>query len=165
MASPGAPLLNIEGGRLRLEAVVPESALHAVHSGATAPVRFDALAGRMLAGRVVEVAPQGDASSHTFLVKLELAAGSGARKGMFGRARFVIGERQRLMAPRQAIVEREGMSYVSVVDDAGLARLRIVTTGEPEGDRVPILSGLTAGETIVAQDAAGIADGARVREN
>jgi multidrug resistance efflux pump len=42
MAGPGAPLLMVQGGALRLEAVVPESALRAVRKGDTIPITLEA---------------------------------------------------------------------------------------------------------------------------
>lgn len=165
MSSPGVPLLNVQGGRLRFEAIVPESALHAVRVGAVVPVRLDALPGPDLASRVVEIAPRGDASSHTFVVKLEIPPTISARQGMFGRARFRIAIRERLVVPSQAIQEREGLRYVIVVDDSNTARLRLVTVGEAENGRVAVLSGLNPGERIVTQGVSRIADGAKVEGN
>lgn len=162
MAAPGVPLLKVQGGAIRLEAVVPESALKAVRHGGSVPVRLDALNGREITGRVVEIAPQGDPSSHTFVVKIDLPAGSGARAGMFGRARFAIGRERRLLVPASAIWEREGLHYLYVVDEEGTIRLRMVTVGEPVGDRMPVLSGLNAGERIVAIGREKVADGSRL---
>src|SRR5262249_30609041 len=122
MASPGVPLLMVQGGTLRLEAIVPESALVSVRKGSTVPVTFDALPARALTGGVVEIAPQGDPSSHTFRVKIELPSGSGAAAGMFGRARFVTGTEKRLLVPARALVEREGLHYLYVVDEHEFAR-------------------------------------------
>ncbi|HZP80705.1 MAG TPA: efflux RND transporter periplasmic adaptor subunit, partial [Chthonomonadaceae bacterium] len=162
MASPGVPLLQVQGGSLRLEAVVPESALSAVRKGAAVPVRFDALGGRDLTGRVVEIAPQGDVSSHTFLVKIALPAGSGAAAGMFGRARFATGAEKRLLVPSAAVWEREGLHYLYVVDAANTARLRMVTVGEPVGERLPLLSGVNPGERIIVGGRERVTDGAQV---
>ena len=135
MASPGVPLLKMQGGGLRLDAVVPESALPSVKKGATVPVRLDALTGRNLTGRVVEIAPQGDAGSHTFIVKIALPQGSGASAGMFGRARFTTGIEKRLLVPATAVFEREGLQYLYVVDARNMARLRMVTVGDKTGRR------------------------------
>lgn len=162
MATPGVPLLKVQGGQLRLEAVVPESVLSAVQLGLSVPVQLDALGGRELAGKVIEIAPAGDPASHTFVVKVALPPGSGARAGMFGRARFRTGVERRLLVPASAVWEREGLHYVFTVDDTNTARLRLVTVGEALGDRVPILSGLKSGERIVAAGHERITDGTSV---
>jgi multidrug efflux pump subunit AcrA (membrane-fusion protein) len=46
--------------------------------------------------------------------------------------------------------------------DNGVARTRLVTTGHRQGDRVEVLSGLVAGEKVIAPVPANLADGARV---
>jgi len=162
IAAPGAPLLKVQGGAIRLEAVVPESALKAVRHGGSVPVRLDALNGREITGKVVEIAPQGDPASHTFVVKIDLPAGSGARAGMFGRARFAIGRERRLLVPAAAVWEREGLHYLYVLDEEGTIRLRMVTVGEPVGSRIPVLSGLNEGERIVAAGREKVADGSHL---
>ena len=164
LASPGVLLLTVGGGALRLEAIVPESALGSVRKGAAVPVQLDALQNRALTGRVVEIAPQGDAGSHTFVVKIGLPRRSGAAAGMFGRARFTTGSEQGLCVPASAVWEREGLHYLYVVDENHTARLRMVTTGDPVGEKVPVLSGLSAGERIVTAGRELLSDGAPVTE-
>ena len=162
MASPGVPLLKVQGGALRLEAVVPESVLVTVRKGETVPVHFDALRNRSLTGRVVEIAPQGDAASHTFIVKVALPPGSGAAPGMFGRARFRTGSESQLLVPASAAFRRDGLDYVFVVDRSGIARLRMITVGAEVNRNVPVLSGLKPGERLVIDGINRIVDGSRV---
>ena len=164
MAGAGTPLLTLQGGTQRLEAVVPESLLGTVKLGSRVPVRLDALPNRPLTGHVVEIAPQGDASSHSFLVKVALPAGSRASAGMFGRALFATGAERQLLVPVSALVEREGLRYLYVVDASHIAHLRMVTVGEAVEGRVPVLSGLNAGEHVVTAGTGEIGDGSRVTE-
>ena len=63
--------------------------------------------------------------------------------------------------PVAAVSEQGQMRSVMVVDD-GVARTRLVTTGQRQGDRLEILSGLNGGEQIVSPRPAGLRDGARV---
>ena len=51
------------------------------------------------------------------------------------------------------------MERVFVVSADGRAQLRLVKSGDITGDRVAILSGLTAGETVVLAPAATLRDG------
>lgn len=164
LASPGVVLLTIQGGALRLEAIVPESVLVSVRKGAAVRMQFDALNNLSLTGYVVEIAPQGDTSSHTFVVKINLPLGSDAAAGMFGRARFTIGSDKRLLVPASALWEREGLHYLYVVDENHLARLRMVTVGEPVGSWIPVLSGLNYGEKIVTTNRERVSDGSLVAE-
>ena len=163
LASPGVPLLTVQGGDLRIEAVVPEGVLASVHPNSVIPVMLDALPGKPLSGRVVEIAPQGDASSHTFVVKVRLSGGVGERSGMFGRARFATGTTRQILVPVTGVTVREGLSYLYISDGTGHARLRLVTVGDTSGERVPVLSGLNAGEHVVINSGA-VTDGAHTTE-
>jgi len=162
LAMPGQPLLVLDDPRAyRLEAEVGESAVGRVRVGQRVPVVLDSL-GRTLEGRVVEIIPASDPSSRTVTVKLDLPVDPGLRSGLFGRARFPAGERQVLVVPSAALVERGQLTAVYVVDDQGIARLRLVTAGARHADRVEILSGLDAGERVVVEGASRVSDGSRV---
>jgi RND family efflux transporter MFP subunit len=164
LAAPGVPLMKVQGGAMRLEAVIPESALAAARIGSHSLVKLDALGRRELAGRVVEVSPQGDPSSHTFLVKVDLPPDSGVRPGMFGRARFRTGLQRGLQVPASAVLQREGLDYVLVVDAESIARLRLITIGHGESGSVNVLSGLRDGERVIVRGSERVADGLQVRE-
>jgi RND family efflux transporter MFP subunit len=162
LAVPGQPLLVLDDPRVyRLEALVGESAVGRVGLGQRVPVVLDAI-GRTLEGRVAEIIPAADPASRTVTVKLDLPAAPGLRSGLFGRARFPAGERQALLVPIAALVERGQLTAVYVVDDERVARLRLVTSGARRADRVEILSGLEAGEHVVVEGASRLTDGARV---
>lgn len=169
MASPGAPLLTIESGSdYRLEAAVQESQINQIHLRDQVQVQIDALGQEELAGTVVEVIPVSDPASRTYLVKISVAPPSGnqqiIRSGLYGKARFITGQTQVITVPRQAIVERGQLTSVYVVDQLGMARMRLVKTGKTYNDRVEVLSGLKEGEQIVVDGVAAVNDGSRVRE-
>jgi multidrug efflux pump subunit AcrA (membrane-fusion protein) len=162
LAVPGQTLLVLDDPRAyRFEAEVGESAVGRVRLGQTVPIALDAL-GRTLEGRVVEIVPAADPTSRTVTVKVDLPADPELRSGLFGRAHFAAGERQALLVPGAAVVERGQLTGVYVVDTQEIARLRLVTPGERHGDRVEILSGLRAGERIVVEGVERVSDGARV---
>ena len=163
MAGPGVPLLRVEGGDLRLDAVVPESTLSFVHVGNQISVVLDALGTHPVPAIVVTVSPRGDPASHTYLVKARLPQGIGARSGMYGRARIRTGSSLSMTVPASAVVNREGLFYVYVVR-SGIARLRLVSVGGSDGDRVTILSGLKSGERIAVTSVDNLTDNAPVSE-
>ncbi|MCC7229426.1 MAG: efflux RND transporter periplasmic adaptor subunit [Fimbriimonadaceae bacterium] len=162
MATPGLPLVTIEGGGLRLEAVVPETVLSTVKLGQSVPVAIDALGAQVVSGRVVEIVPQGDASTHSFLVRLALMGNVRMKSGMFGRADIVVGRQPTILIPASATWEVEGLHYVYVVNSEGIARLRIVALGKRSGDRIEALSGLTDGEKVVVGNLDSVRDGVRI---
>ena len=162
LAMPGQPLLVLDDPRAyRLEAEVGESVIGRVRVGQRVPVTLDAL-GRTLDGRVAEIIPAADPASRTVTVKLELPADADLRSGLFGRARFPMGERQALTVPLSTLVERGQLTGVYVVDPQGVARFRLVTTGERRAGRAEILSGLAAGERIAGEGTDRLSDGVRV---
>lgn len=161
LAAPGAPLLTIERtGAYRLEARLEESLLGVVRPGQEVDVELEALA-KTFPARVSEIVPAVDAASRAFLVKIDLPALAGLRSGLFGKARFRTQSRDVLAIPAEAIVERGQVRSVFVVEE-GRARSRLVALGERRGDRVEVLTGLAAGETIVSPAPSALADGRRV---
>ena len=162
MASPGVSLLTLEGGGLRLEAAVPESVLGSISLGSKAPIRVDALPAGSVMGQVVEIVPEGDAVSHSFVVKFSLGDLAGLRSGMFGRAMIPTGTTHQIFIPSSATWEREGLNYVFAINSDGIARLRIITVGDSMRDQVPVLSGLHGGDRIVVGDRSQVFDGCRI---
>ncbi|HET7232445.1 MAG TPA: efflux RND transporter periplasmic adaptor subunit [Longimicrobium sp.] len=65
--------------------------------------------------------------------------------------------------PAAAVVPAEGGQQVFVVDAKGIAHATPVTVGERREDVVAVTRGLSGGETVVAQGAYGVQDGAHVR--
>jgi membrane fusion protein, multidrug efflux system len=158
---PGMPLVTVEEeGHYRLEAAAPESLLGKVRVGQEVSVTVDGAAAGM-SGRVAEVVPTVDPASRTFTVKVDLA-GKGLRSGSYGRVQFPVGSRQGLLVPKGAVVERGALTSVWVVDKEKIARMRLVRTGKPVGDRLEVLAGLSAGESIVAAGVEKVTDGARI---
>ena len=151
LATPGLPMFTIEDTRrYRLEVTVDESELHTVHNGQASPVMIDALGNASLAGKVVQIIPAADATSRSFLVKIELPADARLRSGLFGRARFPRGERPALLIPYNSLLTRGQLQGVYVLDANQIAGLRYVTIGKKAGEQIEILSGLQEGEKLVS---------------
>lgn len=158
LAAPGKPLLEIEdSSALRLEADVPEAVISNLKLGDKLPVRISALE-KELEGNVGEIAPAADPNSRTFLVKLDLPGASALRAGQFGRVAMPVGETSALRIPISAVVQRGQMEIVFVVSD-GKAHLRLVKSGKRLGAEVELVSGISAGEKVVVENAAALSDG------
>ncbi|MGB9611998.1 MAG: efflux RND transporter periplasmic adaptor subunit, partial [Bryobacteraceae bacterium] len=160
LAAPGMPVAVVEqASGYRLEASVEENRVKAIRPGTAVEVTIEAL-GQTMPGRVEEIVPALDPGSRSFTVKIPVA-GPMLRSGMFGRARFAMGEKKALMIPAAAVVRQGQVEHVFVVDN-GVAKLRLVTTGARRGDRVEVLTGLSAGEVVVSPVPANLRDGSRV---
>lgn len=152
MAAPGIPVFVVEDtSHFRLEVTVDESALGAVRLGQSVAVVLDAFGNEAVTGKVMQIVPAADAASRTFLVKIELPKDSRLRSGLFGRARFPLGNHEALTVPQTALVQRGTMQGVYVIGENQIASLRYVTLGRLEGSGVEVLSGLENGERFVPQ--------------
>ena len=161
LAAPGAPLVTIErDAGYRLEVSVNESQIPSVRPGQAVAVTLDTV-GRAVSARVSEIVPTIDAASRTYIVKIDLPALPNVRSGAFGRAAFPLGPRRVLGIPAEAVIERGQLEQVFVVEDEQV-RLRMITAGRRAGNNLEVLSGLTAGEKLIAPVPAGLTDGARV---
>jgi len=151
LATPGSPMFTIEDTRrYRLEVTVDESELRTVRNGQVSPVMVDALGNVPLTGKVVQIIPAADATSRSFLVKVELPPDARLRSGLFGRAHFPRGERSALLIPYNSLVTRGQLQGVYVLDANQIAGLRYVTVGKNAGEQIEILSGLQEGEKLAS---------------
>jgi len=164
LAAPGAPLLTLEdNASYRLAAAIEESQMRRIALGQAATVLIDALGDAEISAKVVEIVPTADPATRSYSVKLALPPQRLLRSGLYGKARFAAGERQALTVPQSALVQNGQLSGVYVVDGNGIARLRLLTLGKRNGDRVEILSGLNDGERIVTTSTALPREGVKVQ--
>lgn len=150
LATPGMPIFTIEDTRrYRLEASVDENDIGLARIGAQVPVYIDSLGGA-LAGKVAQIVPAVDPASRTFVVKIDLPFNAWSRAGLFGRAHFSRGSREALLIPRAAVIQRGQLQGVYVVGPDDIASLRYITLGAAFNDQIQVLSGLQAGEKLIA---------------
>lgn len=162
MAVPGTALLRVEDTSLyRLEVSIDEARAHEVAVGQTVRTTISGASDTAREGRVSEVARL-DPSSHSFVVKIDLPSDPSMRSGLFGRARLRAGTERILAAPATAVIRRGQMSFVFVIDQRGVAHLRLVTTGRTADGRAEVLAGLEDGEMVVDHPSLALTDGARV---
>jgi RND family efflux transporter MFP subunit len=170
LATPGLPLATVEDDtRYRLEAVVEESQIGKIRAGTTVRVGIDALGPMEWLGRVVEIGPATDPASRSSIVKVDLPQQADRargrqilRSGLFGKALFSIGQRPALTVSEKAVMVRGQLQEIYVLDKENIARLRLIKTGKPYGQRVEILAGLREGERIVAEGVEAVSEGSRV---
>jgi RND family efflux transporter MFP subunit len=163
MAMPGQPVLKIEDNRsLRLEVTVRESELPLIRSGKTVKVRIDALPGREISGRVSQIVPAADVRTHSFVVKIDIPGEKGLITGMYGKALFSTGTRKALLVPRKAVVDMSGISGVYIVGAGDRASFQTVQLGEARDGLVEVLTGLKAGDRVVADNTLGRIEGRKI---
>jgi RND family efflux transporter MFP subunit len=162
LAAPGMPLLVLDDeAGLRVEAAVDESRGAEIHLGDPVTIELGT-PGAAQVGAIGEIVPNVDVRSRAFLVKIDLpGAAHELRPGAFARVGFQVGVRPRLVVPATVITASGALDRVFVVDH-GVARLRMITRGEAQGAWAEVLSGLAAGEAVVADPPRELRDGSPV---
>jgi RND family efflux transporter MFP subunit len=148
--SPGMPLFVVEdASRYQLEATLPAEAAAFLEKTASARVQLDALQQKSLSGKVAEMEAGADPASHTLKARIDLPKETGVQSGMFGRAFFSRGEKQALLIPSTALVDRGQLRGIYAVGDGSLLHWRVVTVGKSTADMFEVLSGLNDGDGVV----------------
>jgi Cu(I)/Ag(I) efflux system membrane fusion protein len=108
--------------------------------------------GRSYAGKVTKVYPALDPMTRTAQVRIEFANPDGTlRLDMYAEVRLVGDLGERLSVPNDAVMETGTRSIVYVDEGGGRFSPRAIETGLRLPDRVEVLSGLDAGERVLAQ--------------
>ncbi len=163
MAMPGQPVLRIEDNRnLRLEVTLQEQDILQVQPGKPVTVRIDAMPGKDIKGTVAQVVPAADVRTHSFIVKIDVPAEKGLITGMYGKAFFSTGRRQAILVPHSAIVEMSGITGVYIIGADGAAVFQMVQLGPEHGASMEALTGLKAGDRVVAENTLGRIEGRKI---
>jgi membrane fusion protein, multidrug efflux system len=155
LVMPGTPLFVVEdASHYELAVTIPADAIgsssgKSIRRGSQALVVLDTIPGRTFDGRVAEIEAGADPSSHTVKARISLPRDPAIRSGLFGRAWFERGTHNAIVVPNSAVVERGQLRGVYTVDSNGMVQWRVLTLGRTLGDRVEILSGLSADDRIV----------------
>ncbi|MCS6862943.1 MAG: efflux RND transporter periplasmic adaptor subunit [Abditibacteriales bacterium] len=163
--APGAPLLTIVSSEVVFFAAeVPERDIPNVHLGQPVEVEVDALPHETRRGTVVEILPSTDLASRRFIANVALPNRDGKlREGMFARGRILVARAVRVvLVPLDAVVRREGKEFIAVVKPNNEVTIRPVKLGASQGEKVVVLEGISAGETVVTAGAPQLKEKAKV---
>ena len=153
----------IRKNRLEWRAEVTAADLAKVAVGQTVVITTPT--GATVNGKVRVVAPTVDTATRNAIVYVDLANNAAAKAGMFASGEFSVGSARALSLPQQAVVLRDGMTYVYLLLAENKVSQLKVQTGRRFNDRVEISSGLKGSETVVVNGAAFLAQGDTVRVN
>lgn len=164
-ASPGVPLMRIVNlDTVRVVAEASDLEVDRIRVGQRAAVRVDALPGEEFVGDVTDIAPQSGTNKRSFNVRVRIAnPGHRLRAGMFARVEILTGVRPgATIIPRDALVER-GTDRVVYTVANGKVKVREVTVGAIDGNRVEVRRGLRSGDTVILSGQSLLADGQEVK--
>jgi RND family efflux transporter MFP subunit len=150
--SAGTPVLTVvQTDPLRLRAGVPERASAALRSGQSVRVRIEGDTATY-EGKLVRLGAAIEEDNRTLPIEAAVANRNGAlRPGMFATADIIVERNDKaLVVPSEAIVTFAGVQKVLLVKD-GVAREQRVRTGRRDGDRVEIVEGVKAGDSVIVK--------------
>lgn len=122
--------------------------------------------GETASATVRQSAPSLSAESRLGTVYADIAPGSDARAGMYAVGRVLIDERPALIVPAEAVVLRDGRSYVFEVTGEGEAAkvtMRLIETGRREGSDIEVVTGISETTRVSVRGSAFLNDGDHVR--
>lgn len=157
----------IRQNRLEWRAEVTAEELARIKPGQN--VAVTAPGGSTATGKVRSIAPTVDTQTRNALVYVDLpaTATTGAnppfKSGMFARGEFELGKSNGLTLPRQAVVMRDGFSYVFIIGAENRVVQTKVQVGRRDGEQAEIVGGLAANATVVAAGAGFLNDGDLVK--
>lgn len=149
----GEPLYRIADlSVVWLEGEVFEQDLSAARIGQQVTAEFQALPGEVRSGRITYVYPTLSTDTRTGRVRVALAnPGLALRPGMFATIRFATPAADNaLSVPRSAVLSTGERNLVFLKRPDGMFTPTDVVLGAQTEDRIEILKGLVAGDTVVA---------------
>jgi membrane fusion protein, multidrug efflux system len=172
--SPGAPIVTLTDlSRLYVDFTLPTRMRSKIAIGQRVDVTADAFPGRVFHAAITTIEPQVSAETRTIEIEARMAnPGDLLLPGMFVNAAVVLPPR-----PHTVVLPQTAVDYTLYGDSVYVIRrsggkrdgkaiwkaVRTpVKTGREWGDKVAILSGVTAGETVAAAGQIKLHDGAEV---
>jgi RND family efflux transporter MFP subunit len=168
--SKGAVVTMADMSSLEVEADVSESNIEKIKPEQPCEITLDAFPEKRYRGYVHKIVPTADRAKATVMTKIRFRdLDDRVLPEMSAKVSFLSGkpderaaeEQPKTIVAASAVVSKGGYSCVYVVVNGKLAERRI-TTGQRYDTNVEVLSGVTAGERIVAKPEADFSDGMRV---
>lgn len=151
--SAGQTLAKINGlDSVWLEAAVPEAQASGIRIGSTITAHLTAFPSDTFHGKVIAVLPDINMDSRTLRVRIELPNPSNKLKqGMFAQVQLKTGNNQaQLLIPEEAVIRTGTRNVVILALEGGHFQPVQVDLGQAANDQIIILSGLQAGQKVVA---------------
>lgn len=162
---PRAPLVEVyDPVNLVVQAAIPEKYAAQIHNGLPLTVRLDAFPDSVLRARIVRIYPFLDERMRTRTIEAELDARIAILPGMFARLQMPLNTIDNaVIVPSQAVLVQPSGDRVIFVVNADTVSRRAVEVGIEQDNRIQVVSGIAAGETIVVAGNEKLKPGALVR--
>lgn len=167
LANPGMPIISVEGpSSFEAKVSVAENAISKIQMGDTVQVTVKSN-GVTLTGTVSEKSTSAKNTGGQYLVTIALdKTETEILSGMYATVLFPVEktqqENQQILVPKEALVTKGQLSGVYTVSESNTALLRWLRLGKTYGDRVEVLSGLSADESYIVSAEGKLYNGAPV---
>jgi Cu(I)/Ag(I) efflux system membrane fusion protein len=151
--APGAPLFALAGlDSVWVNAEVPQGAAAQVRPGTPARATTDAYPGTGFSGKVEALLPQVNPATRTLVARIELAnPGHKLTPGLFVSVALAPQQaKQALLVPTEAVIQTGQRTVVITALGDGRFAPAEVTVGAESNGETEVLSGLAAGQQVVA---------------
>jgi RND family efflux transporter MFP subunit len=159
----------VDMASLEIEVDVNEAYIARVHAEQAVEAVLDAYPDWRIPAHVITVIPTADRQKATVQVRIgfdrldpRILPDMGVRVTFLEERAETEAAGSAIVVDQAAVRERDGRTVVFVVDGERVER-RAVQLGSVRGDLVEVEAGLVAGESVIVQGPADIADGARVK--
>ena len=166
MANPGVPLIAMEApGLFEVTASVPESEISQIESGSIVTVMVKSI-NESIQGEVTEVSTSARNTGGQYLVKVTLdKLNAEVLSGMYATVQFPINKKTEataILVPKDVIISKGQLTGLYTVSESNTALLRWLRLGRSFGDKVEVLSGLSAEESYIVSSNGKLYNGVRV---
>jgi multidrug efflux pump subunit AcrA (membrane-fusion protein) len=150
---------------LEIKTGVAERYIARIRKGQEALVELEAYPRQRFTSFVSEVSPVGDPVTRTMAVTLAFREQDRRIKaGMFAKAKIIIESRQKVVKiPAECMIQRQKGSIIFVVTDDSRVEAREIVPGILIDQKLEVVEGLRAGETVVIRGQTLLEDQAKVR--
>jgi len=159
----------VDMSSLEIEVEVNESYINRVQPAQAVTARLDAYPDWPIPARVITTVPAADRQKATVMVRIafeqldpRILPDMGIKVAFHREEETSAAGTSRLLVPRSAVRVLEGRDVVFVLksgDGGTRVERRAVQLGAADGDQVEVAAGLTAGERVVVEGPASLADG------
>ncbi|WP_456462772.1 efflux RND transporter periplasmic adaptor subunit [Lutibacter sp.] len=170
MANPGMPLISIETpSKFQVTALVPESEITSIKNGETATVLIKSI-NKTVTGKVTEVSSSAQNTGGQYLVKVILdKTNIKLLSGMYTSIQFPIDKTSKqteqpapILVPKKSLIKQGQLTGIYTVGENNVAILRWLRIGKSFGNKVEILSGLSATEQYIVSADGKLFNGAKI---
>jgi len=164
----GRVLSIVDLSKMEIEAPVPAAEIGSVKIGQSVELRIEAVSARQF-GRIVRIAPATQAGTRSVPIYIALDnRDPSVRAGLFAQGVLAIDQRDGVLAiPSGAVRDAGARTFVyAIANDKLIERdIKLGLRDETgvDGSRVEVVSGLTAGDRIVATNLGSLRPGSTVR--